>query len=176
MSELGPTNTFVRDYTSSKKLTVESFDEKREWGGYYILALGPNYDVKILWVRPRQLLSLQSHGDAVSPGHHEVWTALTNIRVIRGQTVDALTIIDRTPGGIVTIAGGFMHSLANPFKEDHVYVYEVRVSSAMETSKEREDRIKRIYDKYERGATPPYPEKLLHDIMERPFDPRVNDP
>ena len=173
MSELKLTNAFVRDYASRKKLTVET-SEEREWGGFYILAAGPNYDVKILWVKPGQLLSLQSHGDEASPGHHEVWTALTNVRVIRGKTADTLTIIDRTPGGMVTIAGGLMHTLANPFTEDDVYVCEVRVSSTTKTSEEREKNIKRIYDKYGRGDTPAYPEELLNDILEKPFDPRVD--
>lgn len=165
-----PENAFVRDYVRTKKLTIKSLDEGRDWGGFYILETGANYDVKILWVKPKELLSLQSHGSMGCPGHHEIWVALTNVRVVRGDAIDALTIIDRTPGGIVTIAGGLMHALANPFSEDDVYVYEVRVSSAAETSEEREERIIRIYDKYRRGNTPGYPPELLDDILGRPFD------
>lgn len=167
-------NPFVRDYVNSKKLTVESADEDRKWGGFYILASGPNYDVKILWVKPGELLSLQSHGSAESPGHHEVWTALTNVRVIRGRTKDELEILDRTPGGIITIAGGLLHSLANPFAEDDIYVYEVRVSSMEETAEVREACIQRIYDQYERDGTPKYPPEVLDAILKSPFDPRCD--
>lgn len=167
-------NPFVRDYVNSKKLTVESVDEERKWGGFYILASGPNYDVKILWVKPGELLSLQSHGSAESPGHHEVWTALTNVRVIRGRRKDELEILDRTPGGIVTIAGGLLHSLANPFTEDDIYVYEVRVSTMEETAEVREACIQRIYDQYERDGTPKYPPELRDAILKSPFDPRCD--
>jgi len=171
MSAQELTNAFVRDYAKSKQLDVGAFDEEKEWGGYYILGDGPNYDIKILRVKPRQILSLQSHGDQASPGHHEIWTPLTNARMIREKTVDTLEIIDRTQGGIVTIAGGLLHTLVNPFAEDDVYVYEVRVSSATETSDEREKLIKRVYDMY--GRAPEYPPDLLKAILDTPFDPKV---
>lgn len=167
------TNVFVREYAKSRKLNVESFDEARDWGGFYILASGMNYDVKILWVKPGELLSLQCHGTLESPGHDEVWTALTNVRVIRGASVESLEIIDRVPGSIVTIDGGVMHCLANPFAEDDVYVSEVRISSGAETPQQREQRIVRVYDKYERADTPPYPPRLQNEILQTPFHPRL---
>jgi hypothetical protein len=76
------------------------------------------------------------------------------------------------PGRIITIAGGLLHSLANPFSQDDVYVSEVRISRGDETSQRREESIMRIYDKYERHGTPPYPNELVKAILGTPFDPK----
>ena len=179
MESLIPKNAFVRDYVARKKLTITGIKEDKEWGGYYnLFEDGHNYDIKILWVKPKGVLSLQYHGSPEHPGHHEIWTPISNARIILGETVDSLEIIDRHPGGIILIPAGHIHSLANPFADDSVYVVEVRISSKNENRKKREANITRIYDEYERededrqNDTPKYPDNLLKSIMEAPFNPK----
>ncbi len=64
-------NTFVEKYIQDNGLTVIQCDEEKPWGAYYVIEETPEYDKKILWLKPHALLSLQYHGNPRHPGHHE---------------------------------------------------------------------------------------------------------
>ncbi len=59
-------NTFVEKYIQENSLQVLQSDEEKPWGAYYVIEETPEYDKKILWLKPHALLSLQYHG---APGH-----------------------------------------------------------------------------------------------------------
>ncbi len=167
-------NPFIQDYIQKKNLKFICCDENRGWGGFYVLEKGINYDIKILWVKPKQVLSLQSHKGNNIPGHSEIWTALSNVRIILEEDLHSLKMFDRAPGGIMTIPEGSLHTLANPFDKEDVYVCEVRISLQKEDSKTRENRIQRIYTKYPDPLVPLYPEDMLCHILDTPFNPTLS--
>jgi len=64
-------NKFVEDYLTEHHLQVISMDEEKPWGAYYVIEETPEYDKKILWIKPHQFLSLQYHGNTTHLGHRE---------------------------------------------------------------------------------------------------------
>ncbi len=64
-------NTYVEKYIRDNGLTVIQCDEEKPWGAYYVIEETPEYDKKILWLKPHALLSLQYHGSFSRPGHRE---------------------------------------------------------------------------------------------------------
>lgn len=180
-------NKEVTDYLNRNQLKVISFDDNRPWGGWYLINIdqspNSNFDKKILRVVPNTVLSLQFHGTESHPGHLEIWEACTHIRAIISKEsvvsktsgelcviLENLIFVDVNPGGTLIIGPGYIHALANLYKED-IYVIETRQSQIVETCDQRENNIVRIYDQTNRNNTPSYPDELILRIMDPQAEP-----
>jgi len=167
----------VSDYLKDNNYQVVSQDEERPWGRFYVFQVGDNYDKKILWVKPQNLLSLQYHGSKIQPGHSENWLALTDFRILISKQnaleypnyeektlLNDLEIRDIKTGSEINIPAGHMHALVNPYLHD-IFLVETRTSAKNESSKDREDNIVRVYDLTQRNNTPSYPKNLYSELM-----------
>ena len=172
-------NTFVENYIRDHGLTVLQCDEEKPWWAYYVLEETPEYDKKILWLKPHALLSLQYHGTPSHPGHREEGEWLTDMALVLGkEDMSTLTldqIYQKIPDDLKVIPlkkwekfdtpAGFLHAYFNPFDHD-IYLLETRISRIPETADDREKNIIRIYDTTMRGGTPDWPEWLRDKIAE----------
>lgn len=172
-------NAFVEKYIQDNHLTVSDFDEQRPWWAYYIFEEKSEYDKKILWVKPREFLSLQYHGSRAHPGHREKWVALTDMALVLWKTdvsgcsldeiyekyVQELEVIFIPAGWNFETPPGFLHAYINPFYHD-VYLTEIRTSQIPEQAIDREKNIVRVYDTSMRGGTSDWPQWLRDKIAE----------
>ena len=182
-------NKLVNEFMKDNKLNIIEEDGKRPWGDWYIIRLEKQFDTKVLRVIPKTLLSLQYHGTPTHQGHSEKWVACTNIRALISKqsaiglskeeltkSLNEMIMVDIKAGGTLIIGPGIIHALANPFDDD-IYVIETRLSEIVETSKDREDNIVRIYDQTNRNGTPSFPPNLVKRILDPASSPDyiVND-
>jgi hypothetical protein len=172
-------NSFVEKYLKDNNLTIIQCDEEKPWGAYYVTNETSDFDEKILWLKPGELLSLQYHGSPTHPGHHERGLALTDMALVFGKTdvskytldeiyekyVQELEVIFIPAGGTFETQPGFLHAYINPFDHD-VHMTEVRTSQIPEQAADREKNIVRIYDTSLRGGTPDWPQWLRDKIAE----------
>lgn len=101
-------------------------------------------DFKLLTIDPRQYLSLQKHAN-----HEEVWLAITNIRVIVGNDLNALKVRDVQAGEYVRVPCGWYHTIINP-TDQLMLVFEERIT--LHGAKiNRDTDIERVYDDYGRS-------------------------
>ena len=170
-------NAFVQKYITDNDLTVLQCDEEKPWGAYYVLEETPEYDKKILWVKPWEFLSLQYHGNPTHPGHRENGIALTDMAIVLWKTdvsgfskeeiyanfVEELEVLFIPAGEAFSTPAWVMHAYINPFDHD-VYLTEVRTSQVVENASEREKNITRIYDSSMRYGTPDWPLWLREKI------------
>jgi mannose-6-phosphate isomerase-like protein (cupin superfamily) len=171
-------NEFINKYIKDHNLNIISSNEEKPWGGYYVYEETPEYDKKILWVKPGNYLSLQFHGTPTHLGHSEIATALNNFKIVIGTKnvvglneeemqveLRNLKVISLSSGESIDIPAGFLHAYVNPFKED-MYLLETRTSQIPETSADRESNIVRIYDQTRRDNLPDWPEEMQAKIMQ----------
>lgn len=172
-------NTFVEKYIRDNGLTIIQCDEEKPWWAYYVIEETPQYDKKILWLKPHALLSLQYHGTPLHPGHREEGEWLTDMALVLGKEDMTNVPLDGIYGKIVTDVGvirlkkwekfstpaGVLHAYINPFNHD-VYLLETRISQVSEQAGNREKNIIRIYDTTMRGGTPDWPQWLRDKIRE----------
>lgn len=171
-------NNFINNYIQQHNLNIISYNEEKPWGGYYVYEETPEYDKKILWVKPGNYLSLQFHGTPTHPGHSEIATALSNFKIVLGtksvvglseeemqQELRNLKVIGLKPGESIDIPAGFLHAYVNPFEED-MYILETRTSQIAETSAEREANIVRVYDQTRRDNLPDWPAEMKNKILD----------
>lgn len=172
-------NTFVENYIRDHGLTVLQCDEEKPWGAYYVIEETPEYDKKILYLKPHAILSLQYHGNPTHPGHREEGEWLTEMALVLWKEdmthVDIKNIYENIPMDIELIKlkkwekfstpAGTLHAYINPFDHD-VYLLETRISQIPEQASDREKNIIRIYDTTMRGGTPDWPEWLRDKIAE----------
>lgn len=172
-------NTFVDTYIQDNHLSILHFDEERPWWAYYVLEETPQYDKKIIWVKPGEFLSLQYHGTPTHPGHHEKGVALTDMAIVLWKTdvskctldeiyekyVHELEVIFIPAGWTFETQPGFLHAYINPFDHD-VHMTEIRTSQVPEQAADREKNIVRIYDTSLRGGTPDWPQWLRDKVAE----------
>ena len=170
-------NSFVEKYIQENNLTVIQCEEEKPWGAYYVIEETPEYDKKILWLKPHALLSLQYHGTPLHPGHAEEGVWLTEMAIVLGKEdmidVDIQNIYEKIPTDVGVIKlkkwekfstpAGVLHAYINPFEHD-VYLLETRISQVTEQASDREKNIVRIYDTTMRGGTPDWPQYLLDKI------------
>lgn len=109
--------------------------DERPWGSWELLYTSPDVTVKILRIKPRGMLSLQTHKKRA-----ERWTPLESGLV---ATVGNMTI-DMVPGHQVHIPVGETHRIFNPGYEKEIAVVEVI------TGEYDEDDIVRLQDIYDR--------------------------
>ena len=172
-------NTFVENYIRDHGLTVLQFDEEKPWGAYYVIEETPEYDKKILWLKPHALLSLQYHGTPSHPGHREEGEWLTDMAIVLGKNdvslSETISIYDIVSQDLEVIPlkkwkkfytpAGFLHAYVNPYDHD-IYLLETRVSQVPELANDREKNITRIYDTSMRGGTPDWPQWLRNKIAD----------
>ena len=109
--------------------------DERPWGTWEIVAIGVNYAVKRIVVRPGQRLSLQRHAFR---GEH--WIVVGGLaRVTHGAEVFSVA-----SGEHVAIGRGNVHRIENPGSEDLVFI-EVQHGERLD-----ENDIERIQDDYGR--------------------------
>jgi mannose-6-phosphate isomerase len=109
--------------------------DERPWGTWEIIAVGPNYAVKRIVVRPGQRVSLQRHAFRA-----EHWAIVGGLaRVTR-----ATEIVCLSPGGHVAIGRGDAHRIENPGTVDLVFI-EVQHGERLD-----ENDIERLQDDYGR--------------------------
>lgn len=114
----------------------QNIDESiRPWGQYFILDEGVGFKVKRIVVKSGQRLSYQRH-----KRRSEHWT------VVSGEGLVTLNDHDekKLPGDTVDIPSGTKHRMANPGKEDLVFI-EVQNGNYLE-----EDDIEHLQDDYGR--------------------------
>ena len=170
-------NPTIREYFAKHNLNLLLKDEERPWGGWYVYETGDNYDKKVMWVKPRNLLSLQYHGTTEHPSHAEQWTAITTMCVALGNKpvvglsaaelaveLANVRVITIQPGDKIDIPAGYLHALCNPYDTD-LYMLETRTSPSREDSNSRENNIVRIYDQAQRGGVPQFPPELYNRIF-----------
>lgn len=172
-------NSFVEKYIRDNGLTVIQCDEEKPWGAYYVIEETPEYDKKILWLKPHALLSLQYHGSPSHPGHQEEGWWLTEIALVLWKKdmtnihLDSIYQKIPTDVGVIKLEkwekfstpAGVLHAYINPFDHD-VYLLETRISQISEQASDREKNITRIYDTTMRGGTPDWPQWLRDKIAE----------
>src|SRR5262249_17351424 len=108
---------------------------ERPWGSWEIIAVGANYAVKRIVVRPRERLSLQRHAFRA-----EHWVIVCGLaRVTRGTEVFSIAV-----GGHVAIGRGDGHRIENGGTEDLVFI-EVQHGEHLD-----EADIERLQDDYGR--------------------------
>jgi Mannose-6-phosphate isomerase len=170
-------NAFVQKYIQENNLTVLQSDEEKPWGAYYVIKETPEYDKKILWLKPHALLSLQYHGNPTHPGHREEGEWLTDMALVLGKedmtnkSLDSIYEKISTDVEVIRLRkwerfstpAGVLHAYINPFDHD-VYLLETRISQISEQASDREKNIIRIYDTTMRGGTPDWPEWLREKI------------
>ena len=109
---------------------------ERPWGTYQTLALGENYQVKIITVKPKGRLSLQKHSK-----RSEHWVVIKGTPTITiDQEIKTYTVNDR-----VFIPVTAVHRMENLTNEDATIV-EVQIGSYL-----GEDDIIRLDDVYGRN-------------------------
>jgi len=109
--------------------------DERPWGSWEIIAIGPNYAVKRIVVRPGQRLSLQRHSFRA-----EHWVVVGGVaQVTREAELFALAA-----GEHVAIGRGDAHRIENPGTEDLVFI-EVQHGERLD-----ENDIERLQDDYGR--------------------------
>lgn len=170
-------NAFVEKYIRDNSLTVIQCDEEKPWGAYYVIEETPEYDKKILWLKPHALLSLQYHGTPLHPGHREEGEWLTDMAMVLGRVdvsgMNLGKIYEIIPHDLDVILfekwekfqtpAWYLHAYVNPFDHD-VYLLETRISQISEQASDREKNIIRIYDTTMRGGTPDWPPYLIDKI------------
>lgn len=170
-------NSFVEKYIRDNGLTVIQCDEEKPWGAYYVIEETPEYDKKILWLKPHALLSLQYHGNPGHPGHREEGEWLTEMAFVLWRqdmtNIPLDSIYEKIPTDVEVIKlekwekfstpAGILHAYINPFDYD-VYLLETRISQIAEQASDREKNIIRIYDTSMRDGTPDWPQWLLDAI------------
>jgi mannose-6-phosphate isomerase-like protein (cupin superfamily) len=113
----------------------EQMSDKRPWGKWEIIALGDNYKVKRITVKPGERLSLQKHQQ-----RQENWT------IINGGCL--MTLNEKTwqvkPTETVIIKPGDLHRVENIGKKNLIFI-EVQTGEYL-----GEDDIERIEDDYNR--------------------------
>jgi mannose-6-phosphate isomerase len=109
--------------------------DERPWGSWEIIAVGPNYAVKRIVVRPGQRLSLQRHKFRA-----ENWVIVGGIARVTCGT----EIVPLSRGEHITIGRGEAHRIENPGTEDLVFV-EVQSGEHLDESD-----IERLDDDYGR--------------------------
>ena len=172
-------NAFVEKYIQENSLKVLQCDEEKPWGAYYVIEETPEYDKKILWLKPHALLSLQYHGNPLHPGHREEGEWLTEMALVLGKedmtNVTLEDIYEKIPADVKVVRlkkwekfstpAWVLHAYINPFDHD-LYLLETRISQISELASDREKNIVRIYDTTMRGGTPDWPEWLRDKIAE----------
>ena len=126
----------------NENYTVGDHDT-RPWGSYRVTAVGADFCEKEIIVKPRQILSLQSHDHRA-----ETWT------VVRGPLTALVNdqIHTLPTGRSVKIPLGALHCMANMTNED-VVVHERQEGQC------RENDIHRYHDAYGRSdSSDPKPE------------------
>ncbi len=170
-------NAFVEKFIAENHLQILQSDEWKPWWAYYVTHEIPEYDEKILWIKPGEFLSLQYHGNLSHPGHAEKGIAITDMALVLWKTdvsalpieeiyethVSELDIIFIPKWWQFSTPAGHLHAYINPFQHD-VYLTEVRTSQIREWSNEREKNITRVYDTTGRNGIPPWPKWLLEKI------------
>lgn len=170
-------NAFVEKYIRENNLTVIQCDEEKPWGAYYVIEETPEYDKKILWLKPHALLSLQYHGNPLHPWHREEGEGMTDMAlVLWKEDMTHMTlenIYEKIPADLEVMKlrkwekfstpAGVLHAYINPFDHD-VYLLETRISQVAEQASDREKNIMRIYDTTMRGGTPDWPDWLRQKI------------
>ena len=125
-------NTFVEKYIQDNSLTVIQCDEEKPWGAYYVIEETPEYDKKILWLKPHALLSLQYHGGPSHPGHREEGVWLTNMALviwkedmtnvtledIYKKISDDVEVIKLEKWEKFSTPAGVLHAYINPYDHD----------------------------------------------------------
>ncbi len=171
-------NPYIKKYIEDHGLTVLQFDEQKPWWAYYILEETPEYDKKILWLKPHALLSLQYHGNPVHLWHREEGEALTDMAIVMGnedvsqmpidliyeEMLNDLRIIPLKKWEKFRTPAGYLHAYVNPYDHD-VYLLETRISQIPEQASDRESNITRIYDITMRDNVPNWPEWLQEKIL-----------
>jgi|GEM_PF-2970448 len=163
----------ISPYLEKNNLEVIDSNETKPWGAYYILNSSPEFDTKILLVKPHNALSLQFHGTPEHPGHNEEWTAITPFRIVLSketavgkspeqisEIIKNLQVISLQPGEQIKIPAGFMHALVNPFADKNIMLRETRTSQVAEASAAREENIVRVFDQTHRDNLPDFPADL----------------
>ena len=170
-------NAFVQNYLTEHNLSVIVADEEKPWWAYYVIEETPEYDRKILWLKPHAFLSLQYHGNATHVGHHEEGEWLTEMAIVLWSEdmsqYSLETIYEKIPHDLQILhmekwekfhtPAGHLHAYVNPFDHD-VYLLETRISQIPEQAADREKNITRIYDTSMRGGVPNWPEWLIDKI------------
>jgi mannose-1-phosphate guanylyltransferase/mannose-6-phosphate isomerase len=110
--------------------------DRRPWGDWVVLDAGPGYAVKRIRVLPGGILSLQRHQHRA-----EQWTVVAGAARVTRNT----DTIDLVAGESIGIALGDIHRIANPGREDMVFI-EVQTGVDL-----REDDIERLEDSYGRA-------------------------
>jgi mannose-1-phosphate guanylyltransferase len=126
----------LRDNAHTRALTEQHHTAYRPWGNYASVAKGDRYQVKRLFVRPSQKLSLQKH-------HHraEHWIVVKGTAEV---TIDGkISILSENQSVFLPL--GCVHRLANPGKID-LELIEVQTGAYL-----GEDDIVRIEDDYGRA-------------------------
>jgi mannose-6-phosphate isomerase-like protein (cupin superfamily) len=112
--------------------------DTRPWGSYRVTAVGADFCEKEIIVKPRQILSLQSHDR-----RKEKWTVTAGrLTALVGDRVHVLN-----SGQSVDIPLGAMHCMANATDTD-VVVHERQEGRCSESD------IHRYADAYGRGTAP----------------------
>ena len=109
--------------------------DRRPWGRWTVLDVGPGYAVKRIEVVPGGRLSLQRHQYRA-----EQWIVVVGTALV---TLDAATL-EVAPGGTVAIGLGQVHRVENRGGEDLVFI-EVQTGARLE-----ETDIERLEDSYGR--------------------------
>lgn len=111
--------------------------DRRPWGSWEVLGVGPSHAVKRIVVDPGQVLSYQYH-------HHraEHWVIVSGVAEI---TLDD-AVFERHPSESVFIPQGAKHRIANRGTEPVVFV-EVQTGETLD-----EDDIVRLDDRYGRAG------------------------
>lgn len=108
----------------------------RPWGWYDCVEAGPDFQLKVLHVLPRQSISLQYHNQRT-----EHWTVVEG----RAEVTLGEEVIMLEPNGSVTVPQGVTHRLHNP-TDKGLTVIEVQFGSYL-----GEDDIIRLEDNYKRA-------------------------
>ena len=109
--------------------------DRRPWGEWVVLDAGPGFAVKRIRVVPGGILSLQRHQYRA-----EQWTVVAGTARVTRNT----DTIDLLAGESIGIALGDIHRIANPGREDLVFI---EVQTGLDL---REDDIERLEDSYGR--------------------------
>lgn len=114
--------------------------DTRPWGRYIVTAVGRDgaeeYCEKVIYIKPRQVLSLQSHDL-----RRETWTVKSG--QLTAQVGDKL--IKAGPGDAINVPLGAIHCMANLTDADCVV-------AERQTGVCREDDIRRYVDAYNRST------------------------
>ncbi len=110
--------------------------DDRPWGHWQVLAVGPQYAVKRILVRPGSRLSLQRHAHRAE---HWIIVAGSGTVTVRDQSFPVIA------GEHVMIGSGDAHRIANPGPDDLLFI-EVQHGQHLD-----EGDIERLQDDYGRS-------------------------